>query len=306
MKYYFQLQYKMLNRQIIEFGLPPFFGYLLGSVAFVALSFFLFFKMPSYAAYIYGGLGLSVLTMLSGIERNGFLKSIFTDKFYSQVRLVENALVILPFVIFLLFKNNLWIALVVLVFSSVLAFFNTRQQWNYTIPTPFSKQPFEFVVGFRKTFYVFLGAYFLTYMAISVGNFNLGVFALLVIFFTYLSFYAEPEDPFFVWIFSMTSKQFIFKKIKTALLFSTLLSLPIIISLGIAFPNNIGVLFISQLLGYLYLLTILLAKYAAYPKQMNVPQAVIIGLGLWLPPLLLGIIPYFYRQSIKRLNNILA
>jgi len=48
-------------------------------------------------------------------------------------------------------------------------------------------------------------AYFLTIMGISVGNFNLGVFSLLVIFLTSFSFYTQPDSQFYVWIAAFPS-----------------------------------------------------------------------------------------------------
>ncbi|MBK7030860.1 MAG: hypothetical protein IPH45_17355 [Bacteroidales bacterium] len=65
------------------------------------------------------------------------------------------------------------------IFIRNFSFTTHNSRWNFTIPTPFSKHPFEFAVGFRKTFLAWLFAYFLTIMAISVGNFNLGVFSWL-------------------------------------------------------------------------------------------------------------------------------
>jgi hypothetical protein len=304
MKYYFSLQLKMLNRNISEFGLPPIIGYLLGFVAFLGLSWYLFMKI-SYANYIYPFIGLSFLSTLSGLARNDFLQSCFSNRQYFQVRLIENMLLVLPFVAFLFFKNEIIIALGMLVASGSFAFFRTQNNFQWSIPTPFYKYPFEFTVGFRKTFFVFIGAYVLTYIAISVGNFNLGIFALILSCFTTYSFYAEPEEGYFVWIFSKTPKSFLFSKIKIALLSLTLLCLPIWISLGIAFTENLRVLFIFQGLGYLYLITVLLAKYSAFPRKISVPQGFLLAFGVWLPPLLILIIPFFYKKSIQQLNNIL-
>jgi hypothetical protein len=304
MKYYFTLQLKMLNRNISEFGLPPIIGYLLGFIAFLGLSWYLFMKI-SYANYIYPLIGLSFLSTLNGLARNDFLQSCFSNRQYFQVRLIENILLVLPFVAFLLFKNNIIIALGMLVISGSFAFFRTKNSFQWSIPTPFYKYPFEFTVGFRKTFFVFIGAYVLTYIAISVENFNLGIFALILSCFTTLSFYAEPEEDYFVWIFSKTPKSFLFSKIKIALLSLTLLCLPIWISLGIAFTENLRVLFIFQGLGYLYLVTVLLAKYSAFPRKISVPQGFLLAFGVWLPPLLILIIPFFYKKSIQQLNNIL-
>ena len=292
----------MLNRKITEFGLNPTLGYLLMMVIFIALSLMLFLK-TAFANYIYLALALSSVTALSEGFRTDFLKSIFSDKEYLKIRCFENAIIALPFTLFLLFKNEWLIAFIVPVAAASLAFFNFRNQLNYTIPTPFKKLPFEFIVGFRNTYYLFLGSYFLTFMAIQVGNFNLGIFAMLLVFAVCLSFYVKPEDEYFVWIFSKTAKQFIFSKIAFAFIGSTVLVLPILISLLLFFTSNWWILLIVMCAGYLYLMTIVLAKYAAYPREINVPQAIIIALGVWLPPLLLGIMPFFYKKSIKNLRR---
>ena len=52
MKYYFTLQYKMLNRHLKAFGLPPIIGYILAIIFFIGGSVYLFYK-TEYAAYIY-------------------------------------------------------------------------------------------------------------------------------------------------------------------------------------------------------------------------------------------------------------
>ena len=48
-----------------------------------------------------------------------------------------------------------------------------QTNFNLTIPTPFSKKPFEFSTGFRRSFFMFPIAYILTFIAIRVDNFNL-------------------------------------------------------------------------------------------------------------------------------------
>ena len=219
--------------------------------------------------------------------------------------MIENAILSIPFALFLIFKQEWLLALVLPMVAGSLALFNFRNQLHYTIPTPFSKFPFEFIVGFRNTYYLFFLSYFLTFMAVQVGNFNLGIFAILLVFGICLSFYAKPEEEYFVWIFSKSPKSFILSKIGFALICSTILVFPILIGLMIFFTANWWILLIVLCAGYLYLITMVLAKYAAYPREINVPQAVIITLGVWLPFLLLGIIPFFYSKSIKSLNRFL-
>ncbi len=305
MKYYFTLQYRMLNRHLRAFGLYPILGYLLAILLFIGGSFYIFSK-TEYAAYIYAFFALSPLTLLSETKRTDFLKSCFPAKDYLKIRIAENLLVTLPFLLFLAFKNEWLVLLALALIAALMARFHFNNQFNYTLPTPFYKRPFEFIVGFRTTIGVIGFAYFLTIMGISVGNFNLGIFSLLVIFLTSFSFYAQPDSQFLVWIFSNTSRSFLIDKIKTGMAYVTVLALPILVGLGYFFLEKWNILLVFWGLGYLYLLTIILAKYAAFPRAMNLPESIFIVASIFFPPFLLFVIPFFYRRSIKNLNTVLA
>ncbi len=305
MKYYFTLQYRMLNRHLRAFGLYPILGYLLAILLFIGGSFYIFSK-TEYAAYIYAFFALSPLTLLSETKRTDFLKSCFPAKDYLKIRIAENLLVTLPFLLFLAFKNEWLVLLALALIAALMARFHFNNQFNYTLPTPFYKRPFEFIVGFRTTIGMIGFAYFLTIMGISVGNFNLGIFSLLVIFLTSFSFYAQPDSQFLVWIFSNTSRSFLIDKIKTGMAYVTVLALPILVGLGYFFLEKWNILLVFWGLGYLYLLTIILAKYAAFPRAMNLPESIFIVASIFFPPFLLFVIPFFYRRSIKNLNTVLA
>jgi hypothetical protein len=243
---------------------------------------------------------------LSETKRNDFLKYCFKGKEYRKIRLTENYIVALPFIAFLVYEQLFPSVFVLTILTLTMALVNFNSTFNYTIPTPFYKKPFEFTVGFRSSFYLFFFAYFLTFMAVSVGNFNLGIFALLLVFLVSLSFYSKLENEYYVWSYIDTPKGFIIKKIKSGLFNSTILALPIFIVLGVFFFSEKYTLLIFLLLGYVYLVTIILAKYSGYPNEMNLPQGILIGLSVLFPPILIGIIPFFYLQSNKRLKDILG
>ncbi len=103
-RYYFSLQYRMLNRQLSDFGLHPLAAYLLSVAAFIGLSVYLFLK-TEYAVYIYCALATGFTYMLSESGRNGFLKTCFSADEYYTIRIIENALLALPFVTFLMYKS---------------------------------------------------------------------------------------------------------------------------------------------------------------------------------------------------------
>ncbi len=301
---YFQLQFKMLNRKMIDFGLPLLIGYTLLPFVFILLSNYLFGK-TEFANYIFGLLALSFVSKLSEPKRNDFLKSIFNKKNYRNLRLVENLIYCMPFTLFLVYKKQFVFSIILNLLVVIITLFNFNTNVNVTIPTPFSKKPFEFTVGFRKTFYVFPIAYFLTYVSISVGSFNIGVFSMLLIGIICFSYYSKIENEYFIWNFNLSPKEFLLEKTKTCLLFFTLLTLPIIIALSISFFNQIDILIVFLLLSYVYLTTIIFAKYSTFPNEMNMSQGILIAISFMFPPMLFIFIPLFYLQSIKKLNTIL-
>lgn len=301
---YFRLQYRMTNRHLTEFGLPPIVAYILSLALFIGLSLFLFYK-TEYAEWIYLFIALISVSKLSETRRSDFLKTCFPKNSFFLIRLIENGIVLLPFIVFLIYHHSFIPTLLIVIIGIALALLKFKNTFNHSIPTPFYKRPFEFIVGFRNTFFLFAFAYILTIVAISVGNFNLGIFSLLLVFLLSSSYYSSPENEYYVWSYNLTSTQFILEKIKTAILFSSFLSIPIIVLLGVFHLDQIDILLIFLLLGYTFLITIILAKYSAYPNKINLPEAILIGVCAYFPPLLIGVIPFFYIKSIKHLNELL-
>lgn len=295
----------MTNRKLKGFGLEPILGYLLISAAFTGLSVFLFHK-TEFAQYAYILISLALTSKLSEIGRNDFLKLCFNNNQYKLLRVLENFSASLPFLIFLLYKQSYFSSIILIVVSLLLALISFKTSLNYTIPTPFYKKPFEFTVGFRNTFFIIPIAYILTIISISVDNFNLGIFSLLLIFFVVIGFYLKPENEYFVWSFALTPKQFIIEKTKPALFFTSMLCLPIVLSLSIFYPANIGSLLVFYFVSCIFLMTIIFAKYAAYPYEMNIPEGIIIAISIAFPPLIIAFAPYFYIKSINKLKRFLT
>jgi hypothetical protein len=304
MKDYFKLQYALTNRKIKEAGLNPLFGYLLVLTAFVLLSEYIFQK-TAFAKYLVILACLSLQFKLSEKNRTDFLRSTFGDPLNMRIRSIENLIVCMPFVSILLYKSFLIEACILLLCSIILARFSFHSNFNLTIPTPFSKKPFEFSTGFRKTFFIFPIAYGLTVVAFNVDNLNLGIFAFLLIFVVALSYYHKPEQEYYVWIYAETPKEFLKNKVFNASINASLASAPIIISLLLFYPSEFELILIFFLIALLFLCTVILAKYSAYPDEMNIPEGIVIALSLYFPPLLLAIIPFYYSKSIKKLKYLL-
>ena len=296
----------MTKRKLSD-GSRPIIGYLLALfilLIFIGLSMLLLYSKLNYTPYLYVFASLFFTSKLSEIRRNDFLRICFGDERYRKIRILENLIVALPFVIFLIYKQHFYLTIIFAAITILIALFSFKATYNITIPTPFFQKPFEFTVGFRNTFFMFFVAYGLSIIAVIVDNFNLGVLALALIILTTLGYYLKPENEYFVWSYSCTPAQFLIAKIRTALLFSFCLYLPVLILLSVFYFDHIGALFACTFLGFLYLITLVLAKYSAYPEEMGIIQGIIFAIGLF-PPMLIVIIPLFANQSVIRLKNFL-
>jgi len=305
MKFYFTLQYQRFSRIVQDAGMNPYIGFLISIAVFVVFTYSTFLKIP-YPQYVYSVIALGVINILGKSKRNEFLKNAYSVTNYKKIRGLENLFLILPFVISLMLYQHYLIGLGVLLIALLLSFYNKINSFQFVIPTPFYKHPFEFVIGFRKTFFMFFIAYTLSIISISVGNFNLGIFALLVVFFTSLNYYTKPEPFHYVWVHKANAVAFLKTKIKLAILQSLLLSAPIVVLLIVFNLDKTHFVLLFELVGILYVLTALLGKYAYYPSEVNLVQGFTIMFSILFPPLLLIIIPVFYNQAKQRLTPILS
>lgn len=302
--HYSSLQFKRLQRWFEQNGINIYIGFVISTIGFVALSVYLFSK-TEFAPYIYFLVSISFLLSLSDKYRNDQLKILFNRRGYILIRLTENMLLTLPFSVYLFFESEFMLGFTLIPIAAALAIWNKRRLFHKTIPTPFKRHPFEFIVGFRQWLWLVIAAYLIAFKAIQVGNFNLGLFTVGALFALSMVFYAKPEKSYFVWIYDATSARFLWKKLTTASLSVSFLTVPLSIILGVFFIDKWWLVLIIQGLGYLFLASMIFAKYSAFPKEIGVPQAILYGLCVWFPPTLLIIIPVFYIQSKRRLKLIL-
>lgn len=300
---YFVLQMRMIARSFSALGIHPIIGITLSVFLFVCVSSMLFDQV-AFAPYLYILFALSVILTLSKGDRIDFLKLCYGERFL-LLRMFENAVCVLPFFAFLIYKSQFYFAGGLLITAIFL--FRTRLNFSHSLnyKTPFFKRPFEFIQGFRSTFWMILSAYVLCAIAVLVDNFNLGIFSLLLIFLIVLTYYRECESTYDVWIYNLGSKQFLLKKMATAYLNASILVLPIIFIQFIFFFDKSLVVLLTYLLGLCYLTAMILAKYFAFPDRLNVTQGIILGVSVWFPPILILVLPFLFFKSRQKLNHIL-
>ena len=301
---YFQLQFKLLNRRFKELGFEPWFAYLLILLTLLT-AMHQSFERYSFAPYVFVALCMLLQLNLGNQKRIDFLKTIFTTRKFRRIRILENTLLALPFMIeFIVYQK--WIALTILGFVTILlALVSIKISQQKTLPTPFSNHPFEFSVGFRSAFLLLIACYILMGIGLYVDNFNLGMFSILALFVFCMGFYTQPEEEFYVWIHHHSTSTFLFSKVKTALLNVSLLSAPLVLILLGFYPMNGGYIALFVLITFVFMIAVVFAKYAAYPNEIQLIQVFFLGISIPAPFLLLLFIPLFYNQATNRLKSYL-
>lgn len=304
MKYYFTLQFLRAKRWMVENGVHPVLGLVSAMIIYFVASKYLFYRFE-LAPWVYLGMAILLISGFGSKFRNRQLSLIFDGMAYRKIKLAENILVALPFSIFMICEQHVLQALVLLVSAVLLAIIQVEYRFSKVIPTPFRKYPFESIIGFRRTFFFIIVLYLILAKAIQIDNFNLGMVTLGFLYLIMLSYYYKPESRYFVWIFSDTAKSFLSKKIWSSSICASMVALPVVIILILVYPSYWYIPVVISLVGNVFIIATILAKYSVFPKEMNVPQALLLGLSIWMPPILLLTLPLFYRKSIKNLDQIL-
>lgn len=304
MKSYFSLQWILLIRKLNDLGFNPLISFVLAAAFFIGISELLFYK-THLAPFILIGIALMISIQSNHKAKAEFVQITFGDASARMIRLLENLLIALPFTISLLIHGAYWQLGLLLGLMLAFSYITFSFTYQTVFPTPFRKHPFEFIIGFRKTILIIFAAYGLTIIALVVNNFQLGIFSYLVLFMICISFYGKPEEPFFVWIHAQKPKEFIFKKIKTATVYSSLLiSIPVL-TLLVFYPFDAWIILLFVLIGFVFLWTSILAKYASFPEEINITYSFLIIICAPVPILLLFLMPFFYKKAIHSLKELL-
>lgn len=304
---HFQLQRTLLERQLRALRLAPWLVYALAPVLFSAGSWLLL-QRSEHLAWLLVFSGLSLVRPFSGAARSDFFRGLYRAGTFRKIRLLENGLVLLPFLLVLLviavLLRSVSCGAGALVLGGVglaMVWWTDRPRSGRALPTPFSARPFEFAVGFRRYRIILLIVLFLLVQAVWVANFSLGGFALAVLLLLGCHLAQEPEPHFYVWIYTMSPKVFLRRKLSLLLTQQLLLSLPVIVALLVVFPENWLAVGGITVIGLGNLALSLLLKYSNFPHQLHIGHAIMLSLGLFLAPTLVILLPLYYQRALSRL-----
>ena len=301
MNYYFSLLGKIIKRHLKGWGLSWFTASLLCIGVFFLL-YICTLKYPAYAGYLFMYFGLSVLYLLAGAERVAFLKILFPiKKQFIVVRVLENFCSLVLLLILAVYFSYFLAAAVLLCSIFLFAYLGGVNRSKRSLPTPFRRYPFEFIIHFRRSWYVYLFLFALAAIALIVQNFNLLAVVVAVLGVVGLQAYAEVESVELQWHYSMSPANFLQHKIKRGVLQqSLLLFLPLLVA-AFVFPNQILWLLLIGLVANALLILAILMKYAVFPRRIGVVMTFILLMAIVLPFLLIGLIPYYYRVAQRNL-----
>jgi len=289
---------------MVDLGLPPIVGVFLFALLGGALCLFAR-SFPQYAPFLIGYVGIGMLYGFSSPGRVDFLKNIYNRRRYLAIRSVENLICIFPLALISVFHAMWLLAVLLVAFGFVFAVVSVKRLEAKKIPTPFSISAFEFVVFFRRFWWLFAILYMLAGIAAYYGNGNLLLVSMGMAMFIALGAYGIIEDEHYIWNMRATPVGFIKHKIRLGGLQMGILAMPFILSsafLGVPAMVSSAIGWAS---GVLSLVLVVLMKYAAYPRKVGLMEAFGFMLMILLPFLLVASYPYYYKKSTHNLKNYL-
>ena len=300
---YFRLQFRLLNRQFNEAGVPAFLWPPAAVAIYVAL-YFVMKQYPTWGTYAVVLSNFQYLFLLSDFKRNDFLKANCSTGHYYAIRILENLLVSLGTLALCLLLGHYLLGGFLLVFGAVFLFLPTAAIWRRSMPTPFARKPFEFSIGFRKTWLLLLLLYAIGFVGLGVGNINLALFGLFCICGCSALYYQEPEPLLMHWNQNRRPLPFLRYKMWRGMVQLSMLLTPLLLGLALFHPAELYKGAIVWGLGLFLVPFMVCLKYAVRPRRFNATEATMVALCVTFYPLILAIIPYYYFKAVANLKRL--
>lgn len=304
MKNYFLLQISFFERRFEQAGFNFKLAIILLLGALGGLSYLLYQK-TNYAGWILSFMALSFCLNLSHKLRTEFLQITFANQLFRKIRLLENLTIILPFlIVFVVFQD--WIsALVLCILSILFSQLTFGKGARLVIPSPFGLQPFEFLLGFRRYFWILPLAIGFILIGWKYANFNLAIVAFAVMGLFSLQFYGFPEDEWYVWNEAKKPVQFLRSKLTISTKhFIIWMFIPLMLMLSL-FPTMFLFTILGLFASILFVWTIIAAKYARFPNEINFVDMLLMAFCIACPPLIILMFLYFYKSAKDSLKSYL-
>ncbi|MFM9055736.1 MAG: hypothetical protein ACKOQY_03490 [Bacteroidota bacterium] len=305
MKTWFNLQYLMLIRSMREAGLHPLIGLTLGLGILYLTAFVVWERIP-YPETMFSILSVGILLKPTLRKRNEFMQTVFGKSAYYRVRVAEQLLIASPFTLCLIIKHAWLWAFILPLISGMMAFLQTDPGRGRVFPTPFGRIPYEAPAGFRKTMGWIALSYAVLVAGVLSGNHALFPASLIIVILTASSYFGEPDDKMYVWIFNTKPRQFLLKKWMASALCTVTMSFPVLITVlicdGSWLPSLAGIVLVGLCLNAL----IIAGRYSSFPDNISFANGLIMAFPIVVLPLLPVLLIWLVRRSERLLSSLLS
>jgi hypothetical protein len=298
------IQWRRLQRYLRSLGLHPAVGLCILILLFGLLSWRLMVAY-SWGPYVYLLLMLYLGQMMGRPIRRHAIRQWCGPGCYWRIRLWEQLLLSLPFVLVLLIFKDWWLGLLAVVLSLFSLWAPSFSTGRFSLPLPFGKKPFEYTTGLRKHFWLLLVVLFFVVMGFVVANPGLSVFGFTILMVLPMGWMGQVEPVTYLWQHSQPPSAFLWQKWLTGLEHLCYLGLPLALFLGVVLPGMSLAIAVVFVVGVGAQTAVLLAKYASYPRDIDFVHAILVATGIVFLPVLVVILPFLGRKAIANLKQYL-
>lgn len=307
---YIQLRLKQFVRFYSFNGMHPLLGIPLTALVHVVLSALLYDKAP-YADWIYAAVAMGTVTELQNDKTNNVLRQMLTKQLFFKVKLLENVMILLPFIIIMAYYQS-WLPLLSVLLLIIPYSYSSKKLPKpqiRSLATPYKGYAYEGNFAFRAMFV----AYIIYVGLLVVGSLVQNPYVLFIPFFILLyclqAAYGELESPIYIWTYRMSAGKFLRQKLYTLLRNYIITFLPFLL-LGVVIYNEEWQMFLfSFCIGLLSIIGSLFIKYHFYPSRIivQISQVVFFGItiaGIGVPQMLLLSILFIVYAAYKARRNL--
>lgn len=303
--YYLNLEWKLINRKLNKVGFNLTVFWLVVPTLFFMIALNLVQKDSISAWILLGGFSLLFQVPRSKTHHD-FLNTNIGKLNISAIRITRNLLISIPLVVLFIVFNKWLELLTLLVLAVSFSWIKAPQLSYFALPTPYKKYPFEFIIGFRRYFWIWTILVPMVYVSRTYQNDALAIFAFAVILLIQLQFFNTQEPTWYIWNEAKTPSEFLFHKIRIGLICSLISNTIPAILLSIFLPESAAIIASMWALSLILGVFAILCKYAFIPSQLPTLQGFIFAFNLIFPPLLLFSIPYLFKKAELNLKNFLV
>jgi hypothetical protein len=309
-QYYVLLRAKQFIRFYSFSDIHPLRGVPITLGLFTFVSALLYDKAP-YPAWIYMVLSVAALTELQNEKTNSFLKQMTSRSTFFKIKLAENSLILLPFVLVMAYYHS-WLQLIIAIALVIPYSYSSAKLPKpklKALKTPYAGYAYEGNFGFRSMFFAYVLYAALLIVGCAVHNIYVFMVPFFILLFCMQAVYGEIEEPIYIWMYRTSAGGFLKKKL-SVLFRNYLITFAPFLLLGLVFYYaEWPLLLLCFMAGLLANIGSMLIKYHFYPGRMIVQISQMVFFGctvacLAMPVMLFAVVLFLLFSAYRARTNL--